>query len=378
DPAAAAPAAAAAEAPAPGDPFFAAPEGLADLAPGQVVRSRPVRVVIYGIFPVPAHQLVYRSTDTAGRPVAAVTTVVLPTGPPTGPRPLVSYQAAINSLDPDCSPSRLLPAGRLSEQLMVAFMLLRGWAVALPDHEGPAAAYSAGRLAAQVTLDGIRAVQSFAPAGTAGPGSPVGLWGYSGGGLATAWTAELARSYAPELDVVGAAAGGVPVDFGAIVAGSDGSGAFGLLFAAAAGLAREYPGMEMDTLLNDRGKALVQTMSGECVEGALAAGNGLSFDELSVSPGAVGTPGVQAALADNSLGQAVPTMPVLLYHSVNDTLIPTAGADALNRTYCDGGGTVEYQKSPITDHVQVAVFAIGNVLRFLDDRFAGRPPVSTC
>ncbi len=33
--------------------------------------------------------------------------------------------------------------------------------------------------------------------------------GYSGGGMATAFAAALAPSYAPELDIVGAAAGGV-------------------------------------------------------------------------------------------------------------------------------------------------------------------------
>jgi dipeptidyl aminopeptidase/acylaminoacyl peptidase len=33
--------------------------------------------------------------------------------------------------------------------------------------------------------------------------TPVGLWGCSGGGLATAWAVEVNAEYAPELNVVG-------------------------------------------------------------------------------------------------------------------------------------------------------------------------------
>jgi hypothetical protein len=43
----------------------------------------------------------------------------------------------------------------------------------------------------------------------------VGMMGYSGGAIATEWASELAPSYAPTLRIIGAAAGGVPVDFAA-------------------------------------------------------------------------------------------------------------------------------------------------------------------
>ena len=41
----------------------------------------------------------------------------------------------------------------------------------------------------------------------------VALTGYSGGSIATEWASELAPDYAPELHIVGAAEGGIPVDF---------------------------------------------------------------------------------------------------------------------------------------------------------------------
>ncbi|WP_374710713.1 lipase family protein [Rhodococcus sp. USK10] len=41
--------------------------------------------------------------------------------------------------------------------------LAQGWAVVLPDHQGPNAAYAAGPLAGRITLDGIRAAENFDP-----------------------------------------------------------------------------------------------------------------------------------------------------------------------------------------------------------------------
>ncbi len=64
-------------------------------------------------------------------------------------------------------------------------------------------------------LDAIRAMLAFAPLGL-NPSTPIGLWGYSGGGLTTAWTAEMASGYAPELKLVGAVAGSPAGDPGSM------------------------------------------------------------------------------------------------------------------------------------------------------------------
>ncbi len=42
--------------------------------------------------------------------------------------------------------------------------------------------------------------------------TPVGMVGYSGGSTATEFASELAHTYAPDLDIVGVAEGGIPVD----------------------------------------------------------------------------------------------------------------------------------------------------------------------
>lgn len=127
----------------------------------------------------------------------------------------------------------------IQEAPALNLLLARGWAVAVPDHLGPNSAYGAPRRHAN--LDGIRAVKRFGPADLAG--SPVGSAGYSGGGMATGFAAAMAPEYAPELPIVGVAQGGVPVNIGKLASdvGAQPSPLFGLGFAAAIGLEREYP-----------------------------------------------------------------------------------------------------------------------------------------
>ena len=84
--------------PAP-DPWLVAPIGLEQARPGTVLRSRPVQVGPL-LTPNTASQLLVRSTDSKGRPVPVVTTVMVPTAPwnGPGPRPVVGYNTAIETV----------------------------------------------------------------------------------------------------------------------------------------------------------------------------------------------------------------------------------------------------------------------------------------
>ena len=105
-------------------------------------------------------------------------------------------------------------------------------------------------------LDAVRAAEAFAPAGLDGVKTKVGLWGYSGGAQATAWAAELHPTYAPELNVVGAAHGAAPYVLRKTIAKLDGSPYMGIVLAAVVGIGRAYPEMRLDEVLNERGKEM--------------------------------------------------------------------------------------------------------------------------
>ena len=103
--------ASAAPAPTAPDPdvFYAAPADIADHAPGDILASRRADAWMYPNTDI--WQLKYRSTNSAGAPVAAVTTVLMPRGKGAG-TPLVSYQAVINALGVKCAPSHGLSRTR--------------------------------------------------------------------------------------------------------------------------------------------------------------------------------------------------------------------------------------------------------------------------
>lgn len=254
------------------DPFYRVPRGLDKIPPGDVLDSRPVDITASGIpLPFPAWQLLYRTTDTKGGATATVATLILPLGqPPAGGRNLLSYQPAEDSLTRDCASSYELRKGDNAEVLAITLGLLQGWAVVVSDYEGPESQWAAGVLEGQAVLDGIRAAERFPQSGLSA-NTPVGLWGYSGGGLATAWASELHPRYAPELDIVGVAHGGSPADVEVTLRNLDGGPFSGIALAGAVGVSRAYPEMKLDSIWNDAGREMVENIGDMCIEDFVAA-----------------------------------------------------------------------------------------------------------
>src|SRR5436190_17013469 len=229
-----------------GDPFYSRPENLHAGRPGEVLDARPIEVrMVRHVINVDAWQVKFRSADTDGAAVSGVTTVMIPRRPFGGSvRPLLSYQCAIDSLGAAADPSYTLRQGNQMELPLMLRALRRGSAVVTTDYTGPRHAFAAALLAARFVLDGIRAALAFEPAGF-DAATPVRLWGYSMGAHATLCAAEQHPTYAPELNIAGAAAAGIPVDpttstrtFDDVY---DGSILSGIPFGACIGISREYP-----------------------------------------------------------------------------------------------------------------------------------------
>ncbi len=253
------------------DPFYRQPDDLGSFDPGDVLDQRPVQVrMVRRVLELDAWHLKFRSTDTTGRAVAAVTTVLVPRERFGGPvRPVLSYQAAIDSLGPAADPSVTLRRGNQMELPLIRAALRRGWIVVTTDFTGPRHAFAAGELAGRLVLDGIRAALTFEPAGV-DRAAPIGLWGYSGGAQATLCAAERHPSDAPELGIVGVAAGGLPVDpltsTGRFEGTYDGSVLSGIPFGALIGISREHPDVDLLGSLNPDGRAMVAAASEMTVE----------------------------------------------------------------------------------------------------------------
>lgn len=365
------------------DPFYSAPADLASRDPGAVLAVRTQDPLPY--FPTATVTLIkFRSTDSQGRPIAATTTILTPNDHRPG-GPLLSYQHIINGLGTQCAVSRALyaydPNLLYRAVPLLNTMLLRGWSIALPDHLGPNAAYGAARLGGQITLDGIRAALRVPELGLAD--SPAAMLGYSGGGMATGWAAALAPRYAPELRLVGAAQGGVPMNITTMARalGLAPHPMFGLAMAAALGLEREYPDrLPISGQLNDTGLAVREAMSNGCTVELIAAGAMHSASDLASTVSLIDDPRAWAVGDENSLElfDGVPTMPIFEWHTPVDPLIPVDAVVHTNQRYCRAGTPVLSELYPSPDHLATAVMGFPSAVAWLDARFRGEPAPTNC
>lgn len=318
----------------------------------------------------------------ANNPLTTVTTVLAP-AERTEPCPIVSYQCAIDAVAGRCFPSyalrrRARAAGALAqfELLLIAAVLAEGWAVSVPDHGGPHGVFGAPFEPGHCVLDGLRAALNFAPLRLSST-APIGLWGYSGGGLATAWSAEMYDSYAPELDIVGAVLGSPVGDLGNTYHRLNGKFFSGLPVMVVAALMHSYPEFRavLERHLTAEGKATLERLATMTTAHAvmrlakkdMATMLTTSLDEV------LDLPEVRHVFDNIRLGTAAPTMPVLIIQAVHDRIISVGDIDQLAQTYALGGTDVTYHRDRFCEHILLHPMSAPMSLRWLRDRFNGRP-----
>lgn len=362
------------------DTFYDVPADVASYADGAVIASREVTAIAY-VLPLPTDtwQIQYRTNGPHGEPTATVTTLLVPRAgwKGDGPRPLLSYQTAEDGVGDQCAPSYGLRAGIVPSKFNnsaaeVTFMLsalAKGWAVTVPDYEGPCSMFAVARMEGQAVLDGIRASLAFAP-GNLSPSAPVGIWGYSGGALATSVASQLEPSYAPELDMRAVALGGVVAEIRATVEAFSGKPTGGALAMAVNGPMRAFPEYDLGQYLSPAGREKVAAASDDCISDATLRYPGLAITDLEAFEGALDAPPFAQLLHANSpLGiEGTPTAPVYDYHAIFDQLAPVGPDRELMRRYCAGGAAVEHVEHLLGEHITEVVTGAPGALAFLEER----------
>ncbi|MFD4355878.1 lipase family protein [Nocardia sp. NPDC058518] len=373
------------------DSFYAEPAGLADLANGTVLASRAIAPESF-MQPLPAEawQVQYKTIDNHGAPRAYVATVLVPHGEWTGdgPRPLLSYQVAEDGVGSKCAPSYALrgggidggPSNAYSETGVIRLALQQGWALVVPDYQGPDSDLFGAEGYVHGVLDGIRAARAFAPAAV-DPAAPIGMWGYSGGAQATAIAAQAHRAYAPDLRLTGVALGGIVADLEATMTGFNGGIAGGAAVVGLVGLNRSYPEADVAQYLNESGRAMLAASQGDCLLNAALAYPFLDVAALEAWPGSI-TNNTELSkvvrMASPLFRPGTPAVPVLLHHAVADEFAPIGAARALAGKYCAAGIPVQLVENPVGEHGTEAVVGLPTALTYLADRFAAKPAASTC
>jgi hypothetical protein len=369
------------------DPFYSytGHKPLREIAPGTVLKSRASTMHLGPMStPVDSTQLLYRTTGQLGQPTVTVTTVLAPAGATvTG---IVGYLSFYDGLDAKCDPSYTLAGGDAGdktnqqaeeEELLISWYLSQGFVVTVPDFQGTRLAWMAGRESGYGTLDAIRATQSFLHA----PDAKVGLSGYSGGAVAADWASELAPSYAPRMDIVGVAEGGVPVNYFHLFEYANGTEVYsaaipGMLL----GLARAYR-LDLDRYLSSYGAKVVREESKECLTALFGRYPGLTVAKV-LKPQYRDwqhVPALAQMLREQTMGTAPghPTAPLLMgvgnSDGKGDGVMRAGDVKALAAEYCRQGVTVQYEEYQGAPHEAAGAFFEPETGPFLVERFAGVP-----
>jgi hypothetical protein len=394
------------------DPFYTytGTTPLSAIAPGTVLKTREESYHVLGVsLPVQVVQLLYRSTTETGSPTVNVTSVLEPpagsTASSSGPANVVAYQSFYDSLNPDDEPSYAI-AGGVSldpsipnvESALIAPELLSGDAVVIADTEGEQADFAAGPEYGMLTLDSLRAALA-SPATGLGTTAKIGLIGYSGGAIATEWAAELAPSYAPQLNkqIVGASFGGLLVDPDHNLHYINGSALWaGVMPMALIGISRAF-GIDLTPYMSAYGQQLFSQMQDDSITQVLGEYPGLTWSQIAkpqyeepeqipvfvklanqLIMGEHGTPTESLLIAQGANGTIEGSNGFQPGIGPGDGVMITGDVRTLAREYCSRGVAVQYDEYDALDHVGTAVPWITTTVPWLAARFAGLPAPEDC
>jgi pimeloyl-ACP methyl ester carboxylesterase len=361
------------------DSFYTPPSPLPAGKPGDVLRWRP-SVPLLNALNADAWQVMYLSTNALGRPDAVTGTVLVPKGADPAQAPIVGYAVGTQGPAFKCTASKAMERGTLYDQPAINDSLAGGYAVAVTDYEGYSPStvptYITGQSMGPAVLDSVRAAQNL-PLTRLAKSAKVIFQGYSQGGGAAMWAGEKQPAYAPELNVAGVVAGGVPADLTEVAKGLDGYVGFGFLAFAAVGLDAAYPELKLDSFLNDTGRQQLADAKKNACTGELLLNYPFKKIADFTTSNPLGTPQWQARLAQNKLGANPPRVPVFQYHTNADEIVNTPQAETLHRAYC-AAGVREQWTTYLGEHATGIIAGHADAHQWIVKRFKGEPAPTNC
>ncbi|MCZ0911199.1 lipase [Gordonia amicalis] len=351
--------------------FYTPPSSFAT-EPGSVIRSQeiPLLLQIPGAprqWPGTARKVMYTSTYQDGTPAAVTGTVVEPTAPwlGKGPRPTVVVGPGTIGQGDQCAASKMmsLPVSIDINKPSIGvnytapemyYMLLNGVRVFVTDYIGMGTpgihTYVNRSETGHAMLDGARAALRASGAPT---DAPVGFAGYSQGGGAAASAAELAATYAPELNVRASYAGAPPADLEKVIPAIDGSTIAGAIGFAINGLTQRYPEVAdvVHRETNASGKAALKQISTSCI-GDIIPAYGFQRTQNwtrtgeTLSAVIARSPGVQKVVGEQRIGRLKPNAPVFLEGGLHDDVIPYGQVAQLAADWRAQGADVRFVTNP--------------------------------
>lgn len=362
-------------APQPGA-FYTPPDPLPAGPPGTLIRSEPMPEDLpEGAI---AYRIMYLSTDLNGAPIAVSGTVVAPAAPSAAPRDVVAWAHGTVGILPECNVSHT--SEPYKQTPAVAEMLAAGFVIVATDYPGLSTPgihpYLVGRVAAYSVLDSVRAARQLADINA---GERFVVWGASQGGNSSLWTAHLAPEYAPELNLVAAAAAAPAIDPAGIISTKIDDVGGGVVTAEAFyAWSYHYPDANLDDIIIPEQREQFERIARTCLStpaayltlgGLLTPSQYLSVNVLETEP--------WRTIMDENASRGRVAVPVLITHGTADTLIDISLTETDVARRCAEGEQVQFMRLAGVGHDarnESGPLTVG----WLIDRFAGRPMGTTC
>ncbi|QEL63050.1 hypothetical protein CJJ09_005244 [Candidozyma auris] len=351
---------------------------------GDIIKVRntpvPVRSLIFEMNVKNAWQVLVRSEDSFGVPNAFVATILEPYN--ADPSKLWSYQAWQDANCIDCAPS----------DPFIQYGLSKGWFVVVPDYQGPKSTFTAGRQSGKAVLNGVRAALNSGNFTGIDENAQVGLYGYSGGSLATGWAAQLQPAFAPELksNIIGAAVGGWVTNITSTALACDGTMASGIIANAVNGIMSEYSMFDkvFERELNPLKKRKFKKAKDNCLLNSIVEYVFQKFFSglvpyFSRRQDFFHVPEIAEIIKNNTAAlvaeDGVPEIPMFVFHGNADEIVPMVQPTRGYENYCKWGApSIEWTVSETTGHVIESFIGVGAAFSWLEKRFDGQPPVEGC
>jgi pimeloyl-ACP methyl ester carboxylesterase len=277
--------------------------------------------------------------------------VIVPAGqPPAGGWPIVAWAHPTTGVVPHCAPSLAI---FLFQQIAGSRKLLEnGYAIAATDYPGLGTPgphpYLVGESEARAVIDSVRAARSF-------PGleqsSRFAVWGHSQGGQAALFTGMIAKSYAPELRLVGVAAAAPATDLTTLMTDDlDTTGGRNLTAMTLWSWSKVY-GADMNAVIAPAAIPTIDALANMCIEGAFdiyvreKLSSPLAQTFLSIKNPATVEPW-RSLLIRNTPGELPADIPVFLAQGTKDRLVIPEVTQAYMQQLCKGGSSVRMLMLP--------------------------------
>ncbi len=364
--------------------FYQKPQTFSAADPGSIVRTEKMHQTF--VTDADAWKILYVSRDfKTQEPIVVSGMVFVPKNPVAEglKRPVVAWAHGTTGIATQCAPS-LLENGGAGIIPGLSSFIKSGYVVVATDYPGLGTSgtlpYLIGESEGYAVLDSVRAVLNLSQANA---DNKFVVWGHSQGGHASLFTGQLAKSYAPELNLLGVAATAPPTNLTQLFQFDLGTVPGEVLASLAfVSWSKLFDNAKLSEILAFDAVLIAQNIANRCIDNKYAAvvdtpeAAVFKVGFLSKNPSI--TEPWKDILEKNSPTGSTIDVPMLVTQGAADTVVnPKVTQEFVDRL-CKAEKNISYHVLTGIGHLQAGFDSVIFVVPWMQERFNGKAAASNC